>query len=453
MYQDYIPLISKWFDELKIRGEAIPINYGQVSEMKPDHNHLHELLSEFIIKMEGNYPFHLPEYAGQMLKPPHPVAWLAYTLAMSINPNNHALDGGPPSSEMEKEVIGWIAEMVEYPPHCLGHLTSGGTVANLEALWIAGKLHQDKVIAFSEQAHYTHKRMCDVLGIKSKIINFSIFDADEKKIQEQLSGVGTIVVTLGTTGTGCIEPLDKIIPWCKKYGIRVHIDAAYGGFFKLIQEEFKNQAPWKVLKEADSIVIDPHKHGLQPYGCGCILFKDNTVGRFYKHDSPYTYFSSKELHLGEITLECSRAGASAAALWFTIKALGLKSDSFFGKGLKASVLAAKRFADGIRLSTDYQLLQEPETDIVCYFPKAKSVSEITKVSETIFKNGMESEQNRLYVSLYKVDAEIIKNLFPNILSDKPTVTILRSVFMKPSHHDFTEEMIRRLHNLRKQISI
>ncbi len=72
---------------------------------------------------------------------------------------------------------------------------------------------------------------------------------------------------------------------------------------------------------ADSIVVDPHKHGLQPYGCGCVLFKDPSVGRFYKHDSPYTYFTSAELHLGEISLECSRAGAAAVALWATQRLL------------------------------------------------------------------------------------------------------------------------------------
>ena len=71
------------------------------------------------------------------------------------------------------------------------------------------------------------------------------------------------------------------------------------------------------IGQADSIVIDPHKHGLQPYGCGCVLFRDPAVGRFYKHDSPYTYFTSKQLHLGEISLECSRAGAAAVALWAT----------------------------------------------------------------------------------------------------------------------------------------
>src|SRR5207249_10682050 len=77
------------------------------------------------------------------------------------------------------------------------------------------------------------------------------------------------------------------------------------------------------LSEADSIVIDPHKHGLQPYGCGCVLFRDPALGRFYQHASPYTYFTSKELHLGEISLECSRPGAAAVALWATQRLLPL----------------------------------------------------------------------------------------------------------------------------------
>ena len=77
------------------------------------------------------------------------------------------------------------------------------------------------------------------------------------------------------------------------------------------------------IARADSVVVDPHKHGLQPYGCGCVLFADPGVGRLYAHDSPYTYFTSDALHLGEISLECSRAGAAAAALWTTFRALPL----------------------------------------------------------------------------------------------------------------------------------
>ena len=92
--------------------------------------------------------------------------------------------------------------------------------------------------------------------------------------------------------------------------------------------------------KADSIVVDPHKHGLQPYGCGCVLFADPAIGRHYKHDSPYTYFSSDELHLGEISLECSRAGASAVALWATQKFLPLEQGGDFAQGLEAGRSAA-----------------------------------------------------------------------------------------------------------------
>ena len=110
------------------------------------------------------------------------------------------------------------------------------------------------------------------------------------------------------------------------------------------------------------MVVDPHKHGLQPYGCGAVLFRDPGVGRLYKHDSPYTYFTSADLHLGEISLECSRAGAAAAALWLTLRALDLAPI------LAAGVRAARAWADLIEASDALTLFQRPELDIVTYFP-------------------------------------------------------------------------------------
>ena len=84
--------------------------------------------------------------------------------------------------------------------------------------------------------------------------------------------------------------------------VRLHIDAAYGGYFGLADNLGGRAArAFELAGEADSIVIDPHKHGLQPYGCGCVLFKDPSVAGIYSHDSGVTYFSSDELHLGEIS--------------------------------------------------------------------------------------------------------------------------------------------------------
>src|SRR6266850_1306905 len=117
-----------------------------------------EVLNATAERLRDNYPYFHPLYAGQMLKPPHAVARLAYALAMWINPNNHALDGGRATSAMEKDAVAEIAAMFGWK-NFLGHLCGGGTMANLEALWVAGQLHPGKKILASEQAHYTHKRI------------------------------------------------------------------------------------------------------------------------------------------------------------------------------------------------------------------------------------------------------------------------------------------------------
>ncbi|MBD3288239.1 aminotransferase class I/II-fold pyridoxal phosphate-dependent enzyme, partial [candidate division KSB1 bacterium] len=307
---------------------ALEAGFDDLPDLRHDYDlaAIENVLMEAAKKMRDNYPYFHPLYAGQMLKPPHPVARLAYMLSMWINPNNHALDGGRASSYLEKEAVADIAGLFQWNDF-LGHLTGGGTMANMEALWIGGKLKPGKKVLASAQAHYTHQRISDVLGLEfiaipcdenGKIdINALLAILREEK-------VGTVVATIGTTGTGSVDPLPEIIKLKREFGFRLHADAAYGGYFTLADNlRPGTRRVFDHLKDVDSIVIDPHKHGLQPYGCGCVLFRDPAVGKFYKHDSPYTYFTSSELHLGEISLECSRPGASATALWATQKLLPL----------------------------------------------------------------------------------------------------------------------------------
>lgn len=402
-------------------------------------------------RLKGNYPFHHPQYAGQMLKPPHPLAWISYTMAMTINPNNHALDGGPPTSEMEKETISQLAKMVGYSDEYIGHLTSGGTIANLEALFIARELHPGKKIAASSQAHYTHKRMCRVLNTPFLEIpdnpdgstNWDFLFTHKK------DEIGTLVVTMGTTGLGEIEPLAYLLPKMKEAGIRVHIDAAYGGFFKVIQKQLDSEEHWNLLSETDSIVIDPHKHGLQPYGCGSVLYKDPSVGSFFAHDSPYTYFTSDELHLGEISLECSRAGASAAAFWATLELFPLTEEGL-GIYLNATINAARRFYESLNSSDQFECLHKPDLDIVGYFPipDRKKLSEVTKLSKKLFSAGIAAAPKEgFHLSLFKMNANKFSTQFPDYASDSDSVTILRSVLMKPEHELFITKLINRLHSV------
>src|SRR5207245_265573 len=153
----------------------------------------------------------------------------------------------------------------------------------------------------------------------------------------------------------------------ERYGFRLHADAAYGGYFGLAANlGAETRAAFDRIGEADSIVVDPHKHGLQPYGCGAVLFRDPSVGRFYKHESPYTYFSSADLHLGEISLECSRPGASAVALWTTLRLFPLGRGGAFARRLEASREAALDLH--ARLAADARFLPAfaPELDIVVW---------------------------------------------------------------------------------------
>ncbi len=438
-YSPYLPLLENYLgslDEWRSGFDNGAEGHGKGIEnglSESEQVHMSQILDELTHRLKGNYPFHHSRYAGQMLKPPHPIAWLAYSLAMTINPNNHALDGGPPTSAMELEVVSQLATMIGFAKH-LGHLTSGGTVANLEALWVARKTHPDLAIAFSSNAHYTHSRMAEVIGVQAIELSG---DIDEMLIQlrDQASIIGTLVVTMGTTGRGKVEPLHRILPVAKELGLRIHVDAAYGGFFSLIAgQEGIDAHPWTVLSEADSVVIDPHKHGLQPYGCGAVLFRDPEVGRFYKHDSPYTYFTSDQLHLGEITLECSRAGASAAALWSTLKLFPLHRGGLGGILLECRK-AALEFSDRIRSHPSWTLLESPELDIVLWFTALQNgTSAISTYHQSWFEAKMKDTASPWFVSLYSMDSHEFATLHPEVNVDSETVTLLRSVLMKPEHH-------------------
>ncbi len=430
---------------------------GKYGQFEPSHHvdegRLRSVVGQYLDRITSNYPFAHPAYAGQMLKPPHPAAWLGYSIAMLVNANNHALDGGPDTSAMEKELIHDLTRFFDFPEHSLGHLTASGTIANLEALWIARCIHSDKGVAFSKNAHYTHSRMCNVLGIESVVLEDDDDGMPSLDHLRALSGsIGTLVVTMGTTGLGRVEPLHTLLPVCRELGIRVHIDAAYGGFFKLlVGTGLIDDAPWEMVGLADSLVVDPHKHGLQPYGCGCVLYRDPSIGHFYKHDSPYTYFTSDELHLGEISLECSRPGASAAALWLTLKLLPLDAEDGLKMVLADCRLAALEMADQLKSSPDWMLYAYPELDIVTYYPEPsiQHVEMVHQLCSGIMHSGMHgAEENRIYVSLYSVPISVLADRHSDWVHNTSLerIAILRSVLMKPEHKSYVPELMRRLNH-------
>jgi len=432
-------------DSLKLLNEALDSLESGFNDL-PDFNSsvnlraLRPVLLEVAEKMRDNYPYQHPLYIGQMSKPPHPVARLAYMLSIWINPNNHAFDGGRCSSIMEKEAVARIAWMFGWKTH-LGHLCSGGTMANLEALWISKCLNPGMKIAASQQAHYTHSRICGVLAVPFQEIpvdRYARMDLAALEDAVRRGDVGTVVVSVGTTATGSVDPLLQVLELQEQYGFRIHADAAYGGYFTLaenLRPETRNV--YEHLSEVDSLVVDPHKHGLQPYGCGCVVFKDPTVGKYYKHDSPYTYFTSSELHLGEISLECSRPGASAVALWATQRLFPMVPGGEFAAQLARCRQAAVRLFDLLEKDRRFMVALSPELDIVVWAVKAPSASEASRLADTLF-NAAAAEN--LHMAKANIPRAILESHWPQLIWDQQYVTCLRSCLMKPEHLEWMDRI-------------
>ena len=439
-------------ERLKSEFSFLPPSDSEGGVRSADAAAMAAVLDETTQRLGDNYPYFHPLYAGQMLKPPHPVARAAYAMASWLNPNNHALDGGRASSAMEVEAVREIAAMFGWKEH-LGHLTSGGTFANLEALWVAGQLAPGKIILASDQAHYTHSRISAVLKLPFRSVavdHRGRMDLNALENALATGEVGTVVATLGTTALGAVDPLDEILALRDRYRFRLHIDAAYGGYFRLASNLSPEAArAFARIADADSIVIDPHKHGLQPYGCGCILFRDPAVGRFYKHDSPYTYFTSSELHLGEISLECSRAGASAVALWATQRLLPLIPGGDFARGLDRSLDAARTLY--ARIASDPRFIPgpEPELDILTWAvapraPEKSDLDESSRLAQQLFDRAAAHDLHlalvQLPVAFFRTAADRL--IWPSAGDSK--VTCLRSVLMKPEHLAWIDEIWNRI---------
>jgi glutamate/tyrosine decarboxylase-like PLP-dependent enzyme len=349
---------------------------------------------------------------------------------------------------MEIEAVHEIAGLFGWTEF-LGHLSSSGTLANLEALWVAGQLAPGKRIVGSDQAHYTHGRISGVLKLEFTAIasdNRARMNLDALEAELRKGDVGTVVATLGTTALGAVDPLDQILALRKRYGFRVHVDGAYGGYFRLILNELDEPArrAYAAISQSDSIVVDPHKHGLQPYGCGCVLFRDPAVGRFYKHDSPYTYFTSKQLHLGEISLECSRAGAAAVALWATQRLLPLEPGGVFARGLARGRAAALELDRRLRADEDgrFEALAAgaPELDIVVWKLQGETPERSSELAQKIFDACAGRD---LHLALAQLPL-----LWFEPEGSKPdcagSVTCLRSVLMKPEHEAWLDVIWERL---------
>jgi len=437
---------EKFFDDETI----YPKDFFESEIFKSEAETLEKVFDEFLKRLEKNLPYFHPRYSAQMLKDPSIPALLGYFAVMMTNPNNHAYEGGPVTTEIEMEVVDDLLKLVGFKDGW-GHLTSGGSLANLEALWAVRDFRKDGIAVFSKGSHYSWKRICSILKV-----DFVEIDVDENyridinQLEDVLknNNVMFVMANFGTTGVGAVDPIVEILKLKEKYGFHLHIDAAYGGYMRslIIDEngnliDFSNvDAPLKkfvydnliAMSEADSITIDPHKHGLVMYGAGGVLYKDENLRQVILNTSPYTYHKKDKPNIGMFQLEGSRPGASAGAVWLTHRVIPLNRNGF-GKILSQTLKTANYFHRKIENLPGFSSVTEPDLDIYCFYRHDGSLklSEINKKTMKIY-NGMsvENPNAKFILSKFVIDPATAKRINPKFEIDDNSLNTLRSVFIK-----------------------
>jgi len=396
-------------------------------------------LNDAARRLRDDYPFFHPLYAAQMQQPPHPIAGLAYALALASNPNSHAAAGGRASIGMEREAVAGIGRMIGWS-NCAGHLCGGGTLANAEALWIAARRRPGKTIVASDEAHYSHARMSAVLGLPFEAVRCDrSLRIDTRALAARLTrgDVGTVVATLGTTASGAVDPLPELVALRERFGFRLHVDAAYGGYFALVEDlDAATRAAFDALPAADSIVIDPHKRGLQPLGCSCVLFRDPDDARDLRHRSPCADPHDADA-LGDGGFECSRPGAAAVALWATMRELPLVRDGEFARMLGASRAAALAFHARLREDARFAVTSPPDLDIVVWAMVADDAEGASLRAREV---QAECARRGLFFSLTEIAGDRLATPDRIPLSQRARISCLRAVLMKPEHLDWVDRI-------------
>lgn len=384
--------------------------------------HSKEILEVLVQRLESTDPYFSPGYMGHMSSYVHPLSSSAYWLAMQLNSNNHSYDGGRATTELEHECISELGNLFGWS-NVQGHLCSGGTIGNFEALWSAREQGCDVVIA-SSSSHYCHKRAAGILGmtyLEARVDEQHRIDVERVSEMLSRSRSAVIVATCGTTAVGAVDGIAQLASLAASHSALLHVDAAYGGYYRLVTSCLDKAVgnDLRAITLADSVVVDPHKHGMQGFGCGAVLFRDDRQ-RVYAHDAPYTYGDKTRDHLGLISLECSRPGATAAALWATLQAFPLVAEGRFGERLRICHEQAVALYEALLEHPRYRPLLKPDTDIVCLIPRA--CGDTADPLEMIMQDVARLRTAGIYVATMQFEQQ-----------DGSAFHGIRCVMMKPEH--------------------
>ncbi|PCS22942.1 pyridoxal-dependent aspartate 1-decarboxylase PanP [Candidatus Enterovibrio escicola] len=396
--QDHVPLINCSLTDIEkdFCDPYIPEQTTFVS----DHTEflLEKLIAQSVHTSSPRFIGHMTSALPYFLMP-------LSKIMIALNQNTVKIETSKAFTPLERQVLGMLHNLIyqrdanfynswmHSSAHSLGAFCSGGTIANITALWVArnnqlkpegnfkgvaeeGISHamryygyKDLVVLVSERGHYSLKKSADILGIgqhsliaiptdDNNRIHLDKLEAVLIELKENNIKPFALVGVAGTTETGNIDPLDKMADIAERECIHFHVDAAWGGASLMSN---KQRPKLKGIERADSVTIDAHKQLYVPMGTGMVLFKDPSLASAIEHHADYILRKSSK-DLGCHTLEGSRSGITML-LFFSLKIIGRQGYELL---IDQSVDKAMYFAELIKQKEDFELVSAPELCLLTY---------------------------------------------------------------------------------------
>ena len=399
---------------LLVKNALTDIEQDFISAQIPEQpefvsDHMHHLLDKLVAQSVHTSS---PSFIGHMTSALPSFILPLSKLMVGLNQNLVKVETSKAFTPLERQVLGMMHNLVyqqddsfyqnwmHSAQHSLGAFCSGGTVANITALWVArNKLlkadgefrgvareglhramrhygYQDLAILVSERGHYSLKKSADILGIGQENVIAIATDEHNKIDCQKLSEkcqllaeknikVLAIVGVAGTTETGNIDPLDKMAEIAQQHQCHFHVDAAWGGATLLSN---KYRPLLKGIEQADSVTIDAHKQMYVPMGAGLVLFKDPASVSAIEHHAEYILRKGSK-DLGSHTLEGSRPGMAM----LVYASLHIISRPGYEMLINQAIEKAEYFAELIEQHEDFELITRPELCLLTYRYAPKAV--------------------------------------------------------------------------------
>jgi glutamate/tyrosine decarboxylase-like PLP-dependent enzyme len=313
---------------------------------------------------------------------------LADLLASGMNPN--VAIGEHSAMYVDRQVVNWCKQLMNFPSEASGILVSGGSMANITGLTVARNSFRDEkirskglkaasaqlVLYCSTETHSCIQKAAEIIGLGTDSVRkIGVNERFEMKVEELESQILAdlnagllpfcIVGTSGTVNTGAIDPMDELLALSRKYEMWFHVDGAYGALAKL---DPKYEGRLKAIEEADSLAFDLHKWLYVPYEVGCTLIRDAKKHRESFAITPnYLLQESRGLSGGLDSInnygfELSR-GFKALKIWMSLKEHGRAK---YAQMIAQNNRQAEYLADLVNQQPELELMAPVSMSITCF---------------------------------------------------------------------------------------